>query len=139
VKNVLQKTRLDEICERIEEVMMPEDIFILVHLNAEQLTRRNLTAFEVGESLKQTLKIKRFDGVRAVDNVLCILPPDSAKSTSYFVLQSLMKTLPGLTVKVSLFVHYLQFSSFEDMLVVCKEVLNAPCRLCSMYGHAKYL
>jgi DNA-directed RNA polymerase III subunit RPC1 len=100
VKNKLQRTLLREVADRMEEVLLPNDYFILVHLNPKRLKQRHITPHDVLEALMVGLKVKRQDGIRCIDNMLLIYPMDSTKSTVYFVMQELLKVLPKMPVTV---------------------------------------
>lgn len=101
VKNQLQKTTLREISSKIEEVVLPNEYFILIHLHPKKMKTRNISTQKVVDKLKAALKVKRFDDIRAIDFMILIFPLVSAKSSSYFVIQDLLKILPNVIVSVS--------------------------------------
>ncbi|CAL8106654.1 unnamed protein product [Orchesella dallaii] len=98
VKNQLQKTTLKEVCDRIEEILLPNDFFLLVHLSRKKLEKKHLTPDQVSQALMKNLKFKQHDAIRVIDNLLCIFPMDTAKSSSYFVAQNLLRILPKTQV-----------------------------------------
>jgi len=100
VKNKLQRTLLKDVAERMEEVLLPNDYFILVHLSPKKLKKRQITPHSVLESLMVGLKVKRHDSLRVYDHMLLIFPMDSSKSTEYYVIQDLLKLLPNIPVTV---------------------------------------
>jgi DNA-directed RNA polymerase III subunit RPC1 len=109
VKNQLQKTTLREISSKIEEVVLPNEYFILIHLRPKKMKLRNISTQNVVDKLKAALKVKRFDDIRAMDFMILIFPLESAKSSDYFVMQDLLKLLPKVAVSVSDF--YIFFNS----------------------------
>lgn len=112
VKNQLQKTKLKEICDRIEEILLPNEFFILVHLNRKKLEKKLLTPDQVSLALMKHLKFKQHDAIRVIDYLLCIFPTDSPKSSAYFIAQNLIRVLPDTPVSVRKF----KFSSLVHFL-----------------------
>lgn len=100
VKNTLQRTSLKEVASKIEEIVLANEYFILIHLNPKKMVARQISPHQVVERLKTALKIKRFDDIRAVEYMILIFPLESVKSSDYFVMQQLLLTLPNITISV---------------------------------------
>lgn len=101
VKNQLQKTKLKEVCDRIEEILLPNEFFILVHLNKKKLDKKLITPDQISQAIIKNLKFKQHDTIRVIDYLLCIFPTDSGKSSAYFVAQNLIRVLPDTPIAVS--------------------------------------
>ena len=99
-KNYLQRTTLNEITDRIEEIILPDDFFLVVYLNQVEMEKRNITAYSVSDYLYKALKMKKHDGIRVIGHVLCIFPVITPKSTAYFALQTMLKTIINIPIKV---------------------------------------
>ncbi|XP_059158515.1 DNA-directed RNA polymerase III subunit RPC1-like [Physella acuta] len=102
VKGRIERTRLGEISEYLEEVYIPDDCFILVKLD---LHRIRLLKLEVSpESIascivNSKLKVKYPDIKIHSESVFSISANASSKVSMYYRLQTLKKALPDITVR----------------------------------------
>lgn len=103
VKNHLQKTLLSEICYRIDQILDTDDYCLICYLNEKVMAKREITLESVAHNLRLAMKVRTYDMIRIVeeDCAIQIIPPQSKKSTAFFVLQHWIKTLPTIPIKVN--------------------------------------
>merc|ERR1712059_163274 len=102
VKGRIEKTSLGEVSEYIEEVMLPDDCFLLIKLAVDRI---KLLKLEVSaESIRWSictskLKIKPDKCVLVGESLIKVKPSVSAKSTLYYQLQLIREKLPAVIIK----------------------------------------
>jgi len=102
VKGRIEKTSLGEVSEYIEEVMLPDDCFLLVKLSMERI---KLLKLEVSaETIRYAictskLKIKPANCVLIGESLIKVKPNISGKTTLYYQLQYLREKLPDVVIK----------------------------------------
>merc|ERR1712142_269176 len=102
VKGRIEKTTLGEVSEYIEEVMLPDDCFLLLKLSMERI---KLLKLEVSaETIRYAictskLKIKPANCVLIGESLIKVKPNISAKTTLYYQLQYLREKLPDIVIK----------------------------------------
>jgi len=102
VKGRIEKTSLGEVSEYIEEVLLPDECFLLVRLSIERI---RLLKLEVSaESIRfsictSKLKIKQNNCVLVGESIIKVKPNVSNKSTMYYQLQALKEKLPKVVIK----------------------------------------
>ncbi|XP_064623865.1 DNA-directed RNA polymerase III subunit RPC1-like [Lineus longissimus] len=102
VKGRIEKTILGEVSEYMEEVFLPDDCFIMVKLDLERI---KLLKLEVSiDSIVQSicsskLRIKPGQIRCHNDNIICVEPVETSKSSMYYVMQQLKETLPKVVIK----------------------------------------
>jgi DNA-directed RNA polymerase III subunit RPC1 len=102
VKGRIEKTTLGEISEYIEEVMLPDDVFILVklHMDRIKLLKLEVTAETIRHAIcTSKLRIKAQNCVLAGQTMIKVKPSVSNKTTLYYQLQQLREKLPGVVIK----------------------------------------
>jgi len=102
VKGRIEKTTLGEISEYIEEVMLPDDCFLLVKLSMERikLLKLEVSAETIRFSIcTSKLKIKPANCVLVGESLIKVKPNVSGKTTLYYQLQALRDKLPSVVVK----------------------------------------
>ncbi|XP_067133403.1 DNA-directed RNA polymerase III subunit RPC1 [Centruroides vittatus] len=102
VKGRIEKTLLGEVSEYMEEVFLPDDCFMLIKLD---LDRIRLLKLEVNaETIRYSiciskLKVKQENISIIGDSILTVKPSETAKSSIYYVLQTLKEQLPSVIIK----------------------------------------
>jgi len=102
VKGRIEKTTLGEVSEYIEEVLLPDECFLLIRLHTERI---RLLKLEVSaESIRYSictskLKIKPNNCVLVGDSLIKVKPSVSNKSTMYYQLQFLREKIPKVVIK----------------------------------------
>ncbi|CAH1795117.1 unnamed protein product [Owenia fusiformis] len=102
VKGRIEKTTLGEVSEYMEEVFLPDDIFLLVKLDLERI---RLLKLEVdAESIKiaicaAKLKIKPQHVIIHGEAVICVRPVENNKSSMYYVMQLYKRELQNVVIK----------------------------------------
>jgi len=102
VKGRIEKTSLGEVSEYIEEVLLPDECFLLVRLSVDRI---RLLKLEVSaESIRfsictSKLKIKPNNCVLVGESIIKVKPNASTKSTMYYQLQALKEKLPKVVIK----------------------------------------
>jgi len=102
VKGRIEKTTLGEISEYIEEVMLPDDCFLLVKLSMERikLLKLEVSAETIRFSIcTSKLKIKPANCVLVGESLVKVKPNVSGKTTLYYQLQALREKLPAVVIK----------------------------------------
>lgn len=102
VKGRIEKTTLGEVCEYLEEVMLPDDCFILIKLHVERirLLKLEVSAETIRYSLcTSRLKIKPGNCVVIGESLITIKPSPSGKTTMYYQLQQLKEKVPSVVIK----------------------------------------
>jgi len=102
VKGRIEKTTLGEVSEYIEEVMLPDDCFLLVKLSMERikLLKLEVSAETIRFSIcTSKLKIKPANCVLVGESLIKVKPNVSGKTTLYYQLQALRDKLPAVVVK----------------------------------------
>ncbi|XP_071808638.1 DNA-directed RNA polymerase III subunit RPC1-like isoform X1 [Asterias amurensis] len=102
VKGRMEKTRLGEVSEFIEEVFLPDDCFILIKLD---LDRINLLKLEVNvDSVSMSicasrLKVKPQNVQVISSSMLTVTPQETSKSSMYYALQFLKNNLTDVVIQ----------------------------------------
>jgi len=102
VKGRIEKTTLGEVSEYIEEVLLPDECFLLIRLSIDRI---RLLKLEVSaESIRYSIctsKLKIKPGNCSVhgETILKVKPGTSSKSTMYYQLQFLKEKLPQVVIK----------------------------------------
>nr|XP_032834584.1 DNA-directed RNA polymerase III subunit RPC1 isoform X1 [Petromyzon marinus] len=102
VKGRIEKTLLGEVSEYIEEVFLPDSCFILVKLSLERirLLRLEVNAETVRYSVcVSRLRVRPCDVTVHGEAIVCVTPRESARSSTYYVMQSLKQQLPRVVVQ----------------------------------------
>ncbi|XP_074647199.1 DNA-directed RNA polymerase III subunit RPC1-like [Tubulanus polymorphus] len=102
VKGRIEKTTLGEVCEYMEEVFLPDSCFMLMKLDLDRikLLKLEVDISSIVDSIVMSkLKIKPPDIQCHGDNVICVTPVESSKSSLYYVLQQLKQDLPNVMIK----------------------------------------
>lgn len=102
VKARIEKTKLGEVSEFLEEVFLPDDCFILIKLDLERikLLKLEVSAETICMSIcAAKLKVQPGDVKIHGDNLITVHPQETAKSSIYYSLQFLKGTLPDVTIK----------------------------------------
>ena len=102
VKGRIEKTTLGEISEYIEEVMLPDDVFILIklHMDRIRLLKLEVSAETIRYAIcTSKLRIKPQNCVLAGESMIKINPGVSNKTTLYYQLQLLREKLPSVVIK----------------------------------------
>jgi len=102
VKGRIEKTSLGEVSEYIEEVMLPDDCFLLVKLSMERikLLKLEVSAETIRFSIcTSKLKIKPANCVLVGESLIKVKPNVSGKTTLYYQLQALREKLPSVVIK----------------------------------------
>jgi len=102
VKGRIEKTTLGEVSEYIEEVMLPDDCFLLVKLSIERikLLKLEVSAETIRFSIcTSKLKIKPANCVLVGESMIKVKPNVSGKTTLYYQLQALREKLPNVVIK----------------------------------------
>merc|ERR1711971_959256 len=102
VKGRIEKTTLGEVCEYLEEVMLPDDCFLLIKLHVERikLLKLEVSAETIRFSLcTSRLKIKPSNCVIIGESLITVKPSPSGKTTMYYQLQQLKEKVPGVVIK----------------------------------------
>lgn len=101
VKGRIEQTKLGEICEYIEEVYVPDDVFILIKLATKRikLLRLETDAHGIIDSLLNAKKLKlKPSQIRVFnDNFIAVYVVD--KANIHFTLRNLKTALPKVVVK----------------------------------------
>merc|ERR1719431_549829 len=101
-KGRIEKTTLGEVSEYIEEVMLPDDCFLLVKLSIERikLLKLEVSAETIRFSIcTSKLKIKPANCVLVGESMIKVKPNVSGKTTLYYQLQALREKLPNVVIK----------------------------------------
>ena len=102
VKGRIEKTTLGEVADVIEEVLLPDDCFLLIRLDVERI---KLLKLEVdAESIRAALiasklKIKPKDCNILNESLITVNPGVSGKTTMYFALQFLKEKITSVVIK----------------------------------------
>lgn len=103
VKGRIEKTILGEVSQYIEEVYEPDGCYIKIKLDKDRI---RLLKLEIDATTVQyclcnlpKLRLKPKDISVRSDWVLFIYPPESQKSSLYYVMQALKTQLPNVVVK----------------------------------------
>jgi len=102
VKGRIENTCLGEVSEYIEEVLLPDECFLLIRLSSERI---RLLKLEVsGESIRfsictSKLKIKPNNCILVGETIIKVKAGTSAKSSMYYQLQVLKEKLPKIVIK----------------------------------------
>ncbi|XP_033120133.1 DNA-directed RNA polymerase III subunit RPC1-like [Anneissia japonica] len=102
VKGRIEKTKLGEVTEYLEEVVLPDRCFILIKLDLERI---KLLKLEVSpEKIRAKIcgaRIKvKFEHIEILnERLITVEPQESAKSSMYYTLQSLKQTLPKVVIQ----------------------------------------
>merc|ERR1712130_542456 len=102
VKGRIEKTTLGEVSEYIEEVMLPDEVFILIKLHMDRI---KLLKLEVNvESIRYAicnskLRIKPGNCTPVGESMVKVVPTVSGKTTLYYQLQLLRERLPSVVIK----------------------------------------
>merc|ERR1719228_2828404 len=102
VKGRIEKTTLGEVSEYIEEVMLPDDVFILVklHMDRIKLLKLEVNAETIRYAIcNSKLRIKPGNCTIAGESLIKITPSVSGKTTLYYQLQLLREKLPSVVIK----------------------------------------
>ena len=102
VKGRIEKTTLGEVCEYIEEVMLPDDVFILIklHMDRIRLLKLEVSAETIRDAIcSSKLHIKQANCVLAGESMIKVMPGKSLKTTLFYQLQHLREKLPGVVIK----------------------------------------
>jgi len=102
VKGRIEKTSLGEVSEYIEEVMLPDDCFLLIKLSVDRikLLKLEVSAETIRWSIcTSKLKIKPDKCVLVGNSIIKVKPSVSNKSTLYYQLQYLKEKLPDINIK----------------------------------------
>ncbi|XP_071829023.1 DNA-directed RNA polymerase III subunit RPC1-like [Apostichopus japonicus] len=102
VKARIEKTKLGEVSEFLEEVFLPDDCFILIKLDLDRikLLKLEVSAESICISIcAAKLKVQPGDVKIHADNLITVHPQETAKSSMYYSLQFLKETLPDVTIK----------------------------------------
>merc|ERR1719192_149886 len=102
VKGRIEKTTLGEVSEYIEEVMLPDDVFILVklHMGRIKLLKLEVNAETIRYAIcNSKLRIKPGNYTIAGESLIKITPSVSGKTTLYYQLQLLREKLPSVVIK----------------------------------------
>merc|ERR1719350_2551582 len=102
VKGRIEKTTLGEVSEYIEEVMLPDDVFILVklHMDRIKLLKLEVNAETIRYAIcNSKLRIKPGNCSIAGESVIQVVPSVSGKTTLYYQLQLLRERLPSVVIK----------------------------------------
>jgi len=102
VKGRIEKTCLGEISEYIEEVLLPDECFLLIRLSLERI---NLLKLEVSaESIRYSictskLKVKPNCCILVGESIIKVKPGVNNKSSMYYQLQFLKEKIPSVVIK----------------------------------------
>jgi len=102
VKGRIEKTTLGEICEYIEEVMLPDDVFILIklHMDRIKLLKLEVSAETIRYAIcTSKLHIKPANCTLAGESMIKVMPGKSLKTTLFYQLQFLREKLPAVVIK----------------------------------------
>merc|ERR1719220_1024596 len=102
VKGRIEKTTLGEVSEYIEEVMLPDDVFILVklHMDRIKLLKLEVNAETIRYAIcNSKLRIKPGNCSIAGESLIKVVPSVSGKTTLYYQLQLLRERLPSVVIK----------------------------------------
>merc|ERR550517_341248 len=102
VKGRIEKTTLGEVSEYIEEVMLPDDVFILIklHMDRIKLLKLEVNAETIRYAIcNSKLRIKPGNCTIAGESLIKITPSVSGKTTLYYQLQLLREKLPSVVIK----------------------------------------
>merc|ERR1719318_489634 len=92
LKGGIEKTTLGEVCEYIEEVMLPDDVFILIklHMDRIRLLKLEVSAETIRDAIcSSKLHIKQANCVLAGESMIKVMPGKSLKTTLFYQLQHL--------------------------------------------------
>lgn len=102
VKGRIEKTTLGEVTEVIEEVILPDDCFLLIRLDMDRikLLKLEVDVYSIREALlKSKLKIKEKDCTVLNSSMITVSPGVSSKTSMYFALQFLKHKLSAVVIK----------------------------------------
>ena len=102
VKGRIEKTTLGEVSEYVEEVILPDDCFLLVKLDVERikLLKLEVNVQSICYSIcTSKLKIKPNDCQVIGESLIAIKPGVSAKTTLYYHLQFLKEKITSVVIK----------------------------------------
>jgi len=102
IKNYLQKATLKEVTDCIEEVIIPDDCFIIVYLNKEEMSRRHVTPYSIADNIYKTMKLKSHERVKVLDNAIYVYPLVTKKREAFFALKALQATILDVPIRVRL-------------------------------------
>merc|ERR1719339_92611 len=102
VKGRIEKTTLGEVSEYIEEVMLPDSVFILIklHMDRIKLLKLEVNAETIRYAIcSSKLRIKPGNCKVIAEDVIQVVPSVSGKTTLYYQLQLLRERLPSGVIK----------------------------------------
>ncbi|XP_072037718.1 LOW QUALITY PROTEIN: DNA-directed RNA polymerase III subunit RPC1-like [Amphiura filiformis] len=102
VKGRIEKTRLGEVSEYLEEVFLPDDCFILIKLDLDRikLLKLEVSSSSVANSIcASKLRVKHQHVRVHSSQVLTVHPQETSKSSMYYTLQFLKEHLPEVVIK----------------------------------------
>ncbi|XP_038060034.1 DNA-directed RNA polymerase III subunit RPC1-like isoform X2 [Patiria miniata] len=102
VKGRIEKTKLGEVSEFIEEVFLPDNCFILIKLDMDRI---NLLKLEVNaESVRisicaSKLRVKHQNVEVISASMVTVMPQETSKSSMYYTLQFLKENLTDVVIQ----------------------------------------
>eukprot|EP00117_Sycon_ciliatum_P006945 scpid14118/ scgid10259/ DNA-directed RNA polymerase III subunit RPC1; DNA-directed RNA polymerase III largest subunit; DNA-directed RNA polymerase III subunit A; RNA polymerase III 155 kDa subunit; RNA polymerase III subunit C160 len=103
IKGRIEKTRLGEVTEFVEEVYLAQDCYVLIKLDLKRirLLKLEVDINTVASSICTHPKLKiKYQHIQIRSrSILTISPPHSAKSSMYYTIQSLKSSLLNVVIK----------------------------------------
>ncbi|XP_071952923.1 DNA-directed RNA polymerase III subunit RPC1-like [Antedon mediterranea] len=102
VKGRIEKTKLGEVTEYLEELVLCDRCFILIKLDLERIKLLKLEVWPEkirADICGARLKVKFADVEILSESMLTVEPHESAKSSMYYTLQSLKKSLQNIVIQ----------------------------------------